>query len=436
MKTPGSRILFLFTIFAALFFLASIASATEPNNAPLAWLRLVQGDVRVSGTDGKAPDLSRGWQQAEADVPIEQGFSIATGEGRAEIEFATGGRAYLAENSVLQFRELWEEADKSVAYMSLVTGTATFWLDPVKNQSFFVETPTDQVEISAPETYYSRMDSYLDGTAITPLGEKGATVTRNGLGKLQMFRGKTLYFRGGELIPQTATSHPATASDWDSWVAAQTQQEAAATVAALKASGLSSPIPGLTDLYARGSFFSCAPYGTCWEPKEQEAAQAPSAQSPAPSAPNQVFQAQTVTWQQLDWRWGNCAGPTSTRISRVAHTPEELKELLRQQAQANSNARLHQGWDVMACRQGEWIYRHGHYAMVVKEKVHPECKGADCKRVRPPVTWVKTGKMVGFVPRHPNDVKGNPPVNLKHGIFVPHGATGQPFQRIEWNPSQ
>jgi hypothetical protein len=43
-----------------------------------------------------------------------------------------------------------------IVRMSLVTGTATYLLEPVSHQSFFLETPTDQIEIRGPDTYFSR----------------------------------------------------------------------------------------------------------------------------------------------------------------------------------------------------------------------------------------------------------------------------------------
>jgi hypothetical protein len=387
MKVHGKRILSLFTFLAISLPISPLVSAAEQKDGPLARLRLVQGDVRLTAGDGKHPNLTQRWQQAESEIPIEQGFSIATGEGRAEIEFTDGGQAYLAKNSLLLFKQLSDQGDKLIVRMSLVTGTATYSLEPVSHQSFFLETPTDQIEIRGPDTYFSRMDSYLDGTAITPQGDRGETMIRQGFPDLKMAKGQTLFFRQGQLVPQTAATPPILSDEWDSWVSSQVQQDAEATAAALKASGLSAPVPGLTDLSARGSFFPCEPYGTCWEPAWEDAAQMPIAASPAPNAPNQGFQPQTITWRQLDWRWGACAPPTSTLISRVAHTQQELDELLQLRSQANSYALHNHGWSDMACHQGEWIYHHGHYAMVVSTKPHPQCKLQACKKVHPPVYW-------------------------------------------------
>ena len=35
---------------------------------------------------------------------------------------------------------------------------------------------------------------------------------------------------------------------------------------AMKAAGLTAPVPGLDALNGQGQFFACEPYGTCWEP--------------------------------------------------------------------------------------------------------------------------------------------------------------------------
>jgi hypothetical protein len=128
--------------------------------------------------------------------------------------------------------------------MSLVTGTTTFALAPASNESFFLETPTDRIELKASDNFFMRMDSFLDGTALTPQGEKGESMVREGLLNSQIAKGQTLFFFGGEVVPLAGTSHPVLAEDWDSWVYAQVQDGRAATTAALKASGFSSSAGG------------------------------------------------------------------------------------------------------------------------------------------------------------------------------------------------
>jgi hypothetical protein len=479
---------------------------TAAREVRLSW---VQGDVRLSRGNGKHTDLNKPWEQAQGGELLEQGFAVATGIGRAEIEFEDGSTGYLAEHSLLLFGELSARGERVFTRMTLPTGTATFALQPAAGESFFIETPTDNIQTSAPETFFARMDAYLDATAITPQGENGEVLIRNDHPNLAIPNGHTLFFQQGEVVnypnqaqagssteqdarlslhlsglqaiastlrasglaplvpgglmlqslplvhspilqtppvqpsqefPPSLLSPSPAVTDWDNWVSSRVQQRAAITMAALKSSGLSSPILGLNDLYTNGSFFQCAPYGTCWEPT-QEAQQArspqtsqPNAQSPSQNAPNSGFPTQTVEWTERVWRV--CDSFTARRVSRIAHSQQELDELLRQKAVAEHGALTGTAYSD-SCWNGVWIHHHGHFARVLTPRKAPVCLGTACKRVHPPrPIWVRAGNKVGFVPRHPNDVKGKPPVNLKNGILIPAVKPGEPLQRITVDSSQ
>jgi hypothetical protein len=56
MKVHGTRILSLFTFPAISLPISPLVSAAEQKDGPLARLRLVQGDVRLSAGDGKHPN--------------------------------------------------------------------------------------------------------------------------------------------------------------------------------------------------------------------------------------------------------------------------------------------------------------------------------------------------------------------------------------------
>src|ERR1039458_2524038 len=96
---------------------AATANAAQPPANPVTYpqivrLSYVEGDVRISR--GKEADkqlekesgATTGWEQAVANLPIETGYSLVTGTGRAEIEFEDASVVYLADNSVLAFNEL------------------------------------------------------------------------------------------------------------------------------------------------------------------------------------------------------------------------------------------------------------------------------------------------------------------------------------------
>jgi len=509
MNIPSGRFLPFLAVSTLIFCSTPAMFASDDGDAREVRVSSVQGDVRLSRGDGKHTDLSKPWEQALGDELLERGFAVATGNGRAEIEFEDGSTAYLAENSLLLFTELSTRGDRVVTRMTLPTGTATFALQPAARESFFIQTATDKIEITSPDTYFARMDAYLDATAITPQGEKGESLVREDLPNLVIPRGQTVFFQGGEIVPQSgpaqtdssrgqnvlfpfslaeveaamsaleasrlaprvpsgwdlqnlpglppaipqsppsqskklprsAANRSPAAEDWDSWVSSRVQKRGAITAAALKASGLSTPIPGLNDLYAHGIFFQCEPYGTCWEPTPRGEEQAPSLQTSPPSAqwpaqnsPGTAFQPQTIEW--LETSWEACDSYTSRRISRVAQSPQELQDLLRLKATAE-HAGMRGAYFSTSCLNGTWFHHQGRYVRVLTRLISPRCVGKACKVVHPPrPVWVRAGGKVGFVPRHPNDVKGRPPLNLKNGIIIPPARPGEPVQRVAVDSSQ
>src|ERR1700687_3096679 len=89
---------------AALAMLLGAVPAGAADNsysyARIVRLSLVSGDVQVV----RAAEAK--WEPALMNMPIQQGFTVGTNEGRAEVEFENGGALWLGENSVLQFTEL------------------------------------------------------------------------------------------------------------------------------------------------------------------------------------------------------------------------------------------------------------------------------------------------------------------------------------------
>src|ERR1700733_13258288 len=231
----------------------------------------IQGDVRFSRGDAKGPNLEKDWEQAAVNLPILKNYSLATGNGRAEIEFEYGSVVYLAENSVLLFDTVSVTNGVPVTELELISGTATFSMHAIAGERFELSTATDRVVF--PGTSYMRVDSYLDAIALTPQVNGNMAATS---GLVKMVKGQPNFYRDGLAIQPGATDQSGTPADWDAWVDARVKQRDADTAAALKASGLPGFIPGLTDMYKGGTFFACPPYGTCWEPKQLPAAKAPA----------------------------------------------------------------------------------------------------------------------------------------------------------------
>ena len=74
----------------------------------------------------------------------------------------------------------------------------------------------------------------------------------------------------------------------------------------------------------------------------------------------------------------------------------------------NENQYPHEiGYQWGVCNAGSWIYRNNHYVWVAGHRRHHHHM----------IHWVKNGHSVGFVPIHPKDIKGKPPINARHDVF-------------------
>src|SRR5579863_6272939 len=434
MKSPSNRRIgftpLLKPAFLLLVLLAASTTQAKTKTYPeIVRLSYVQGDVRFSRGDRSGPDLSKPWEQAVANLPILENYSIATGNERAEIEFECGSTLYLAENSVLLFRGLSVTDGVPYTEMELATGTATVSFHPIPKEVFNFLTPTEGVPFFLPSL--TRVDSYLNGAALRTRGD-------------YLIMASTFWGRSSRLL----TSTP---SDWDEWVAARVKRREADTSAALKASGLASFVPGLTDLYNEGEFFSCAPFGTCWEPKGLSATEPKSGTAPATEpqvnggtvAPTLRLVAMQVAPRQPDAQLTAAAGSqaqqgvtpiggtTSSGIQRPPRILGYYQPLLclpvatQHIGTTTDPVTEIWGWPWAVCHTGAWIHRNGGYTFVVGKKHH-----------HPPIHWIRMGNQIAYVPRHPGDAKGRPPLNLKYGLFIPKEGPSTPVEHIAFNPSQ
>lgn len=76
------------------------------------------------------------------------------------------------------------------------------------------------------------------------------------------------------------------------------------------------------------------------------------------------------------------------------------------------------------CHAGSWIFKENHYVWVVSRRRHHH----------PPIHWIKEKHSTGYVPIHPRDVKGKPPVNRKHDVYALSDKKGQTVERTQFDP--
>jgi len=396
-------------------------------------ISLLEGDVRVSrGTKG-AP-----WEQAQVNLPLEEGFNLVTGAGRAEIEFEDASTAYIGENSVLTFNTLTSTNGVPRTDITLVSGTLTVDEQPrVSGERFLIHSPTEVFAVAYPSRVYARFESFTDAMTVTPQRDirlhisSAASAPSTPLYEM-VAKGTSVTLRDSKVIPvppaETADSAASkTATAWDAWVTQRVSERDAAMKAAMRESGLNTPIPGLAELRAQGKFFPCAPYGTCWEPTNGWASQYVVNVNQLKGQSAAVQQA--VSTQQGHTMIGGGAAPALLQDDDIFPcSPFQTQRYLQRDPLTGQTRLFTQqsylpgSWAV--CHAGSWIHTQRGYAWVALQQKHHHC----------PIAWVKTNGKTGFVPIHPNDIAGKRPINLEHGLFVPTGHKDSEIEHLAVSP--
>jgi hypothetical protein len=423
---------------------------SDTTYAQIVRISYVDGDVRIQRGEPNGRPSSAIWEKAAADLPVETGFSLATGDGRAEIEFENASTIYLGPNSVLTFNDLHETAGVPFTEMALLSGTVSLYFHPyVAFEKMILHTPTNDLVARYPDKTNARVEAFTDAVAITSLA--GGDLRLPGVARDAVVPGRTFIWLNGQLVDaqsaqekQVLAARDAdrqTTSAWDQWVSGRVAQRNSAIASVMEASGLSAPIPGMAEMAGQGKFFDCAPYGTCWEPRseadaDQGAAAKAGSQSYARPARSTNQGARLVTaayhpaaapanaaqygtaaeaddllynfpCTPLALRYRTMRDPATGRMTVVGGPLAEMSPY---------------SWAV--CHAGSWVRHKRHYVWVAGGK----------RRHADPVRWVKSDRKVGFVPIHPYDVKGRPAINVAHGFFAIDAKNGIVVEPVRPEP--
>src|SRR2546425_5074109 len=141
-------------------------AAADSSHARIIRLSLVQGDVRFArGAHGDPLADSRAtWETASRNLPIRQGYVLATDKGRAEVEFENGAMAFLKENTVLEFYDLSLNDSARTTRLVLRQGSASFYVNPAGGDYFSVTGGDFTVEASTRTRF--RLDNFDDGSTV------------------------------------------------------------------------------------------------------------------------------------------------------------------------------------------------------------------------------------------------------------------------------
>jgi hypothetical protein len=420
-------------------FPASKTAAEPTTEAQIVRLSLVDGDVRIARDQQQGQARNADWEKAVSGLPLESGFSLATGDGRAVIELQDASTLYLGPNSVLVLNDLTTTGNTPNTEVALLSGTITLHVHPVvAGEQFVLRAPTDTMIVKYPDNNDFRVSAYMDALALTAL--RGATVVPGNSGGQVAPAGQTLYYRAGKQVTVADKGDEAALADWDKWVADRYAQRVAAYSSVMKESGLKTLVPGLESLQGKGKFVDCGEYGKCWEPPAPtEAELQASGHAQANTSGAAAGSALTASTEQPDSTSGSSStNPVIIRKTSTALSPANsgtsmafdsyfpcgpdsyyYRTMMYQYGGmmpmgAYGGMAAYGGmydpmmWSWTVCHTGSWLFQDNRYLWVPGSQI----------QYQPPVQWVKWGGKQGYVPIHPRDIAGQTPVNLQNGIIA------------------
>jgi uncharacterized membrane protein YgcG len=432
------------------------ARAEEKGEPQMVWLSYAEGEVKFSPGHKGQPKLGKDWIEANRGQVMENGYTLVTEKGRAEIEFEDRTVVYLAENSALEFAWLWAQANKNrtETELNLLTGMATImhpsvdWLD--------LDTPA--VRLSFMHAHMTRVECALDGVVIKEFEEADTILSNAGITKVNA--GESVAIAGGKVTRLKGMEQPGedeelnewavrtvrqpefvgneASNGWDQWVEERVATRRALVAEGLRESGLTEPIPGLMGMMEGGRFFDCL-QGKCWK--------ANGAMRQA-GANGFVGQAEPMTAAATNDR-AQMAMPES--LSETDRTPQRPTIVVNQAMLTRCPM---EAWQVTA---GGTVMQYGTCLAGSWNDPRWDSKGP-CRRWDPArnmyvywrrcdvyPTWVvgrrhyrhechlvKVGHHeIGILPRHPLESRGKPLVNAKSGILVLAVEKGQVQARVQ-----
>ena len=217
-------------------------------------LSLVKGDVQmVRSGESK-------WEPALMNMPVQQGFTLGTNDGIAEVEFENGGMVWLDEKSVLQFTELALSNSGRITRLTLAQGRATFSANGGAADIFDVNTQTFQIVSSHKSEF--RVDAVREGGSIAVF--KGKISVDSLAGKKDLEHGKTFSINSKK-PDDAAVKQNTKPDDWDKWVTSRsTLLESGQNQTAQHTNAPFSY--GMADLSSYGSWSFFPGFGYGWQP--------------------------------------------------------------------------------------------------------------------------------------------------------------------------
>jgi hypothetical protein len=387
--TSRKLIPFLLVVLLSSLVVGAQPAAADSSHARIIRLSLVQGDVRFAREAHGDPlaDSKSTWETAGLNLPIRQGYVLATDKGRAEVEFENGAVAFLKENTVLEFYDLSLNDSARTTRLVLRQGSASFYVNPAGGDYYSVTGGDFTVEAEGRSTF--RLDNYDDGSTVEAYKGRVSVLHKKNATRLE--KGQSLSVKAGD-DSSLSVGILSNEDDFDRWVSGRIDSVSTGTNAALRYTGSPNYVPGFADLYTYGAFSSCGAYGYGWRPFGVGLGWSP------------FTNGQWIMDRAFGWTW-------------VSYQPWGW-------------APYHYGGWLFDASCGGWFYSppvlYGNpgFPGVPRKRfprgVHPP------HPIYRPVTgvFVRQGGKNGIVPMHPLDEKGKSPLNLERGVFSNVGTKG------------
>ena len=336
----------------------------DASHARIVRLSLAQGDVRFAREfhDDPMSDTKVIWEVAPLNLPIRQGYALATENGRAEVEFENGAMAFIGANTVVEFYDLSLNDGAHVTRLVLRQGTGIFYVHPANGDYFSVTGGDFTVEANGRARF--RLDNFDDGSTVNV--EQGYVEVVHKKETKSLEKGQSLAVHvtdPNNLVVARASD----SDDFDKWVSGRIDSVATATNYSNQYVSTSNYTSGFADLYTYGSWFNLGGYGYGWRP----------------------FGA-GLGWCPFDY--GNWYMDPSIGWSFLSSAP----------------------WGWLPYHYGGWIL-----SPVYGWTWVPSGFGGGPIYYRPvTAVWVHSGPTLGIVPLHPGDKNGKLPQNLSQGLFA------------------
>ncbi|MGC1615737.1 MAG: FecR family protein [Candidatus Acidiferrum sp.] len=356
----------------------------DSSHARIIRLSLVQGDVRFTREAKGDPlaDQKAVWEKAEQNLPVRQGYVLATDNGRAEVEFENGAMAFLSEKTVLEFYDLSLDDGARTTRLVLRQGSASFYVNPINGEYFSVTGGDFTVVASSKGSF--RVNNFDDGSNVAVLSGRASVLHKKDTTALS--KGQSLSMKAGE--DTISTAGLAAADDFDRWVSGRIDTVSAATNASLQYTNTPYYAPGFADLYTYGAWNSCGGYGFGWRPFGVGLGWSP--------------------FSSGQWLWDPGFGWTFASFQPWGWAP------------------YHYGGWLFDASCGGWFYSppayygyggYGGYGGHPKRPPHPIVHPPHPLYRASTAVFVRQNGKLGIVPMNPLDKAGKPPLNIEHGVF-------------------